>query len=120
MNPSSPPTNKSSDMRWLRWGLAAIAFLLTLIAVELSVLIGPTQPRAVGQGIPDSGSQLNQLIDGNKQLNRTTQQIHDHLRTGEIKVNVGGADKESRGGPAPAPHTTKPASKSRPAASRAR
>jgi hypothetical protein len=117
MNLSNPPANKAMDMRWLRWGLAAIAFLLTLIAVELSVLIGPTQPRVLGQ-IPDSGSQLNQLIDGNKQLNHTTQQIHEHLRTGEIKVNVGSADKEARGTPSSAPHSSKPAAKTRSAGQR--
>jgi hypothetical protein len=120
MNSSNPPTGKSADMRWLRWGLAAIAFLLTVIAVELSVLIGPTQPQATAQGIPDSGAQLNQLIDGNKQLNHTTQQINDHLHTGEIKVNVSGADKEAKGTPAPAPRTTKPASKGRSAAAKSR
>jgi hypothetical protein len=119
MNPANPPANKAIDTRWLRWGLASIAFLLTLIAVELSILIGPTQPRALGQ-IPDSGAQLNQLIESNKQIGRTVQQILDHLRTGEIKVAASGADREPRGAAAPAAQTHKSVTKSRPAASRSK
>lgn len=119
MNPTNAFANKAQDMRWLRWGLAAIAFLLTLIAVELSVLIGPTQPRALGQ-IPDSGAQLNQLIETNKQIAHTTQQILDQLRVGEIKVNAGGTDREPRGAVAPATPTPRPATRSRPATSRSK
>ena len=55
MNPTNSPVNRAIDMRWLRRGLAAIAFLLMLITVELSALIGPLQPRAQAQ-IPDSGA----------------------------------------------------------------
>jgi len=117
MNPSNPPANRATDLRWLRWGLAAIAFLLTVIAVELSVLIGPTTPRALGQ-ITAGGPQPEQLVDGNKPLNHTTQPSNERLHTGEIKVNTGGADKEAKGAPAPAAHTSRPAAKSRPAAAR--
>ncbi len=117
MNPTNAPANHPMDLRWLRWGLAAIAFLLTLVAVELSVLIGPVQSRAQAQ-IPDSGAQFNQLIEGQKQLQRTAQQILDQLRTGEIKVTVGGTDRETRGTLAPAPHTSKPAAKPQPATPR--
>lgn len=109
--------SKALDMRFLRWGLAAIAFLLTVIAVELSILIGPTQPRALGQ-IPDSGAQLNQLIESNKQINATTQQILQQLQSGEIKVRTGGADREPRGAVTPAPQTNKSTTRARPTTTR--
>jgi len=89
------------DMRWLRWSLAAIAFLLAVIAVELSVLTGPHGPQAFAQ-IPDSGAQLQQLIESQKQINRALEQILDHLRTGEIKARVIDTDKDKRN-PLPAP-----------------
>ncbi len=101
MNPTHSPVHAHTDMRWLRWSLAAIALLLMVIAVELSVLVGPLQPRAQAQ-IPDSGAQLMQLIEGQKVTNQILAQILDHLRTREIKARLIDTDKNT-GGASPAP-----------------
>jgi hypothetical protein len=119
MNATNAPANRNADMRWLRWGLSAIAFLLALIVLELSVFVGPLQPRAQAQ-LPDSGAQLNVLIDGQKQINQTLQQILDQLRAGEIKVALSGADKVTRGSLAPAAPAGRPSPRPPQAAARAR
>jgi hypothetical protein len=84
-----------TNARWLRWSLSAIAALLAVIAVELSALTGPLQPRAMAQ-IPDSGMQRKQLLDAQGQTNALLEQILDQLRTGPIKVKVVSTDKDSK------------------------
>lgn len=108
------PAQTVSDSRWLRWSLTTIALLLAVIALELSVLIGPIQPRVQAQ-IPDSGAQLMTLINGQTQTNQTLEQILNHLRTGEIKVTLSGTDKQSRDIPASSPRAGKPAPGKKPA-----
>lgn len=87
--------NDSMNTRWLRWSLTAIATFLAIIAIELSVLIGPLEPQAYAQ-IPDSGLQRKQLLDEQKKTSRTLGNILQHLKTQSIKVKVVGTDKEAR------------------------
>ena len=87
--------NESVNARWLRWSLSAIAALLVVIAIELSVLIGPLAPRAHAQ-IPDSGLQRRQLLEAQNDTNAKLDRILQHLRTQTIKVKVVGTDKETK------------------------
>ncbi len=92
------------NTRWLRWCLTGIVALLAVIAVELAVLIGPLEPRAMAQ-IPDSGMQRKQMLGAQDRGNVLLESILQHLRTQTLKVKVVGTDKESRteGATAPAP-----------------
>jgi len=91
----------SINARWLCWSLTGIAFMLAVIAVELSVLLGPIVPEAKAQ-IPDSGLQRKQLLASQAKTNATLGQILQHLRTRSIKVEVVGTDKEVKPKPKPA------------------
>jgi hypothetical protein len=82
------------DMRWLRWLLSGVVFLLAVIAVELAALLGPLEPRAAAQ-IPDSGLQRKQMLQGQDQTNLLLDSILQHLRTQTLKVRVVGTDKQS-------------------------
>ncbi len=100
--------NESMNMRWLRWLLSGIVFLLAVIAVELATLI-PLQPRAMAQ-IPNSGLQRKQMLEAQDQSITLLDGILQHLRTQTLKVKVIGTDKETRteaarpeGSAAPAP-----------------
>ena len=94
--------NESMNARWLRWSLTAIAVLLAVIAIELSALVGPLQPRAYGL-IPDGGLQRKQLLDAQLKTNGALDRILQHLRTQTIKVKVVGTDKETRKTSKPTP-----------------
>jgi hypothetical protein len=85
----------TSETRWLRWCLTAIAVLLTVIAVELSALLGPLMPRAQAQ-IPDSGLQRQQQLEGQDRTNALLDAILQHLRTQPVKVKLVGTDKETK------------------------
>jgi len=87
--------NETISARWLRWCLTAIAVLLAVIAIELSVSIRPFTPSAQAQ-IPDSGMQRNQLLEAQRQTNAKLDAILKHLRTQTIKVKVLGTDKEAK------------------------
>ena len=87
--------SNSMDQRWLRWCLTAIVVLLTVIAIELSVLVGPAGPAAYAQ-VPDSGLQRKQLLDGQLAGNRTLERILTTLRESTIKVKVVGTDKDMK------------------------
>jgi len=87
--------NEKNDMRWLRGLLTAIICLLAVIAIELSVLITPVQPRAYAQ-IPDSGKQRYELLDAQKQTTAALGRILQHLRTQNVKVKVVGTDKDNK------------------------
>ncbi|GMU23734.1 MAG: hypothetical protein AMXMBFR13_38120 [Phycisphaerae bacterium] len=99
--------HEQMNARWLRWCLTGIVVLLAVIAVQLSALIGPLQPRAQAQ-IPDSGLQRQQLLDAQLQTNRTLDAILQHLRTQSIKVTLAGTDKGTGGAPAPSPRPGAP------------
>ena len=71
--------NESMNARWLRWSLTAIAVLLGVIAIELSVLTGPLTPRANAQ-IPDSGLQRQQLLEAHRKTNAKLDHILQHLQ----------------------------------------
>ncbi len=92
----------TTDARWLRWSLTAIACLLGVIAIELSVLVGPLAPRAYAQ-IPDSGLQRKELLEAQQQTNAKLDLILQHLRTQTIKVRVVGTDKETKRTSTPTP-----------------
>jgi hypothetical protein len=96
--------NESLNTRWLRWSLTGIFLSLVVIALELAVLIGPIESRAMGQ-IPDSGLQRKQLLETQDRSNFLLESILQHLRTQTLKVKVVGTDKESKtdGATAPAP-----------------
>ena len=87
--------NATTNTRWLRVLLSAIVCLLAVIAIELSVLTAPVQPRALAQ-IPDSGKQRYQLLDSQKKTTATLERILQHLRTQTIKVKVVGTDKDNK------------------------
>lgn len=87
--------NQPSHPRWLRWSLTAIAGLLAVIALELSVLLPPLQPSAVAQ-IPDSGLQRRQQLEAQDKTNLLLDQILQFLRTQTIKVKVVSTDKDSK------------------------
>jgi hypothetical protein len=87
--------NQTTNDRWLRWTLTAIAALLAVIAIELSALLGPLEPQANAQ-IPDSGLQRVQLLEAQQRTNATLDQILQHLRTQTIKVVVTGTDKDTK------------------------
>lgn len=94
----------ATDMRWLRRFLACITLLLAVIAVELSVLVGPIQPRAAAQ-IPDSGLQRQEILAASNRTNQLLGELVQHLKTQVIKVKVVGTDKDTKpaSGPQPAP-----------------
>ena len=96
--------NSETDIRWLKYLLSAIVCLLGVIAIELSVLIGPLSQPAFAQ-IPDSGKQRMELLDAAQQTHATLGNILGHLKTGTIKVKVVGTDKNTRntGGTVPSP-----------------
>ena len=94
--------NETTNTRWLRALLSAIVCLLAVIALELSVLMGPVQPRALAQ-IPDSGKQRYELLDAQRKTIATVERILQHLRTQTIKVKVVGTDKDNK-----RPTTVKP------------
>ena len=87
--------NETTNTRWLRALLSAIVCLLVVIAIELSVLITPVQPRASAQ-IPDSGKQRYELLDAQKKTSAALDRILQHLRTQTIKVKVVGTDKDNK------------------------
>ena len=87
--------NDAMNARWLRWSLSAIAVLLAVVALELSALLGPFEPRARAQ-IPDSGFQRQQLLDAQERTNTLLDGILQHLRTQPVKVKVVGTDKETK------------------------
>ncbi len=97
---------ESMNARWLRWLLTAVAVFLGVIAVELSVLMGPLVPRVNAQ-IPDSGLQRKELLEAQRQTNAKLDSILQHLRTQPIKVKVVSTDKETKRTPKPAPRATK-------------
>lgn len=94
--------NETIDTRWLRTLLSAIVFLLAVIAIELSVLMIPVQPRAYAQ-IPDSGKQRYELLDAQKKTKATLDRILEHLRTQTIKVKVVSTDKDNKRPTTPKP-----------------
>lgn len=98
--------NESMNARWLRWSLTAIALFLAVIVIELSVLIGPIEPRANAQ-IPDGGLQRKQLLEAQQKTNVTLERILQHLRTQTIKVKMVGTDKETKRTTAPVPRAPK-------------
>ena len=79
--------------RWLQWMLVSVVVLLGVIAIQLSVWLGPHLPRAQAQ-IPDSGLQRKQLLESQAEISATLDQILQHLRTQTIKVKVIGTDKD--------------------------
>lgn len=83
------------NSQWLHRCLITIVFLLAVIAVELSVLIGPIQPRAQAQ-IPDSGEQRMRQLDAQNRANALLDDILQHLRTQPVKVRLVGTDKETK------------------------
>ncbi len=87
--------NETTNTRWLRALLSAIVCLLAVIAIELSVLMAPVQPRALAQ-IPDSGKQRYQLLDAQKRTTANLERILQHLRTQTIKVKVVSTDKDNK------------------------
>ncbi len=87
--------NEITNTRWLRWSLTAIAALLAVIAVELSVLLPPVQPRAWAQ-FPDTGQQRVQILEAQERTNSLLDQILQFLRTQTIKVKVVSTDKDSK------------------------
>lgn len=93
--------NDAMNSRWLRWSLTVIAGLLAIIAIELSVFIGPLTPRAQAQ-IPDSGLQRRQLLELQRETNTKLDRILQHLRTQTVKVQVVGTDKGKETGRIPA------------------
>ena len=94
--------NETINTRWLRALLSAIVCLLAVIAIELSVLVAPLQPRACAQ-IPDSGRQRYELLDAQKKTTASLERILQHLRTQTVKVKVVGTDKDNK-----RPTTVKP------------
>jgi hypothetical protein len=94
--------NQTTHTRWLQALLSAIVCLLAVIAIELSALLGPMQPRALAQ-IPDSGKQRYELLDAQKKTSANLERILQHLRTQTIKVKVVSTDKDSK-----RPATVKP------------
>ena len=93
---------ETTNARWLKWSLTAIAVFLGLIVIELSVLIGPMTPAAQAQ-IPDSGLQRQQLLETQRATNDKLEAILQHLRTQTIKVKVVSTDKETKRTPAAPP-----------------
>lgn len=87
--------SETTNARWLRWSLTAIAALLAVIAVELSALLPPLQPRAMAQ-IPDSGLQRKQMLEATDRTNLLLDQILQFLRTQTVKVKVVGTDKDTK------------------------
>jgi hypothetical protein len=83
------------DLRWLRWCLTGIVFLLAVIAIELSALVGPMESRAMAQ-IPDSGQQRREMLEALHRNNALLEGILTHLRTQTIKVKVASTDKDSK------------------------
>ena len=87
--------NDPINTRWFRWMLTSIVFLLAVIAIELSALVGPVVPSAEAQ-IFDSKLQRKQLLEAQERTNSTLNQILLHLRTQVIKVKVIGTDKDKK------------------------
>ncbi|MHC4441666.1 MAG: hypothetical protein ACYTF1_16795 [Planctomycetota bacterium] len=90
--------NDPINTRWFRWTLTGIVFLLAVIAIELSTLMGPIVPAAQAQ-VFDSKLQRQQLLEAQQQTNSTLKQILQHLRTQVVKVEVTGTDKDKKSMP---------------------
>jgi len=95
------PMNDPANARWLRWLLSSIVFMLAVIAIELSVLIGPIVPKANAQApgrrvLPDTAMQRLELLDAQQVTNAKLDQILQHLRTQVIKVKIVGTDKDKK------------------------
>lgn len=106
--------NSEYDMRWLHRLLSAIVVLLAMIAVELSVFIGPID-RTARANIPDGGLQLLQLIESQKQTTSKLDAILKHLQTQTIKVEVASTDKDSGTKTVPKPRAGTPSAPPKPA-----
>ncbi len=94
--------SQGTDMRWLRWLLGGIVALLAVIAIELSVLIGPVLPQAMAQ-LPDSAAQRKELLEAQLKTQRSIDAVLQHLRTSVVKVKVVGTDKDSEAAPKQTP-----------------
>jgi len=102
--------SENGDRRWLHWLLSAVVLLLAVIAVELSALVRPIEPRAWAQVLPDSARQRQESISEQVKMNANIEKVNanldrilQHLRTQTIKVKVVGTDKDSKNVPAPKP-----------------
>lgn len=87
--------DETMNARWLRWCLTGIVTLLAVIALELAVLVGPLEPRAVAQ-IPDSGLQRKEMLAEQQRTNSLLDSMLQYLRTQTLKVKVVGTDKQSK------------------------
>ena len=71
-----------------------LALVAGLLAANLLLNTGAAAPRpAVAAGLPDSGAQLERLIDEVTKLNKTVDTLQSFLESGKLTVKVEKTDK---------------------------
>ena len=67
---------------------------VTLLAANLLVQLQPLSRTAMAAGIPDSGAQLQSLVEEVQSLNKTVQKMQSLLESGGLTVKVQDAKSE--------------------------
>lgn len=79
------------DSRSLRILIGAVAVLL---AANLLMTIAQSTRTAVGAGIPDSGAQMQAVVDQLTELNKKVDKLQSFMESG--KLTVKSADKDAK------------------------
>ncbi len=92
---------ESLNTRWLRWSLSAIALMLAVIAVQLSVLVGSGIPTAAAQDVErkpflDTTRQRLDLLNEQRATTAELKRILQQLQSGKTKVQVVEDSREKR------------------------
>lgn len=80
------------------WTLKALlVMVVALLATNLIVMSGLSTPRAaLAAGIPDSGAQLQAVVDEIKATNTRLEAIQKFLESGNMTVNTKPSDKAEK------------------------
>jgi hypothetical protein len=85
--------------RYTRFCLTAIAVLLTILILGLWMQAVPTPPSAsAGELFNDSAAQRSAIVDEAKATNSKLDELISLLKSGDIKVQVQGGEKDGTNG----------------------